>query len=169
MNHSAVNDINTTVTDDEIGRSQRQHMILRLGLIVCLIFIFMDTGSGSSKIDNRKYQNKEQSMNNIQKPKSQSPYVIRLNEVIINLKRNLNSQTFARNISGTYNGHYTVSRKDVTKQPPGTFLVQLRSIKLNEVPDLDFVYGVAKIYKAGPKESDLLFPLQGNLSFISEH
>lgn len=145
----------------ELERSRRLHL-KRLGVIICFVLIFMD--GGPQRTDVRPHR--EDTLSD-QSSKAQSSYTSKLNE-LINSKRNLNSPTtFARNITGVYHGKWELNTaKGNSSKSPGersakTFMMQLRSVKLNNVPDLDFVYGVAKVYKAGMGEADLFYPLQG--------
>ena len=150
-----------TANPTETERSRRLHL-KRLGVIICFVLIFMD--GGSPRADQRLHREEKVSD---QSSRSQSLYTSKLNEVIKS-KRNLNSpMLFARNITGVFHGNWDMNTgtANVSKSKrEKTFLMQLRSVKLNNVPDLDFVYGVAKIYKAGVSESDLFYPLQGACS-----
>lgn len=76
----------------EIERSRRQYMI-RLGLTICFVLIFMDGGSQKAA-----YTQKEKALNG-QNAKSDTKYSIRLNEVI-NSQRSLYTNTFASNLTG---------------------------------------------------------------------
>lgn len=39
--------------------------------------------------------------------------------------------------------------------------MQLRSCSVQNVPDLDFVYGVVRVFNAGTRKTDLQYPVQG--------
>jgi len=43
----------------------------------------------------------------------------------------------------------------------GKLLMQLRSVTIPNVNDLYFIYGVIKLYGAGPRMTDMLLPIQG--------
>lgn len=65
-------------------------------------------------------------------------------------------------MTGVFHGHWDFKTvKHQGDESTGTFLLQLRSSKIANVPDLDFVYGVVKVYKAGTRKTDLLYPVQG--------
>lgn len=151
----------------EVERSRRLYL-QRLGILICFVLLFFD---GTPKTDTR-YLNKEEAVIE-QSPRSQSSYITKLN-LLVSSTRNLNTQNYyARNITGIYRGHWEVggmreafdntnniSAKKISK----AVTIQLRSTKLKNVADLDFVYGVARIYNAGLGGSDLFFPLQGSIS-----
>ena len=159
----------------EVERSRRLHL-KRLGVIICFVLIFMDGGNPRSDI---KYLRKEGTVSD-QISKSQSSYVLKLNEVIAS-KRNLIQNFFPRNVTGVFHGMWgsdgSISslsdfqghRKQkqmglglgLTGSTQNIFMLQLKAIKLNNVPHLDFVYGVVKIYRAGIAGSDLFYPIQG--------
>jgi hypothetical protein len=143
----------------EPDRSSRRQSMIRLGLMLYFILIFMNESQ-------TKVYHKEEI---IAQNEPRSIYVNRLNEVINSQRHLYIENAYARNITGVFHGSWesgtvttstTSSIKDVQRQP-GTFVMQLRSIKLANVPDMDFVYGVAKLYKMGSKETDLMYPLQG--------
>jgi hypothetical protein len=79
----------------EIERSRRQY-IIRLGLTICFVLIFMD--GGSQKTADTKYTHKEKVLDG-QNIKSETKYTNRINEVI-NSQRNLYTNSFARNLTG---------------------------------------------------------------------
>lgn len=160
----------------EVERSRRLYL-KRLGVIICFVLIFMDGGTPRSDI---KYLRKEDTVSD-QSSNSQSLYAIKLNKVI-NSKRNLNIQNFfPRNISGVFHGMWAFDGSipsvpnfqgaqqqkqmglglGLAGSNQKVFMLQLKAIKLNNVPDLDFVYGVVKIYRAGAAGADLFYPLQG--------
>ena len=86
-------------------------------------------------------------------------------------QRNL-AQIYPRNITGIYQGEWD-RRSGPGKGDDGSvlapwnankhgrFLIQLRSTSLPTVPDLDFVYGVVKLYHTSSSETGVLFPIQG--------
>jgi hypothetical protein len=151
----------------EAERSQRLYA-KRLGVILCLLLIFMD--GGTPRQDNR-YLHKEETVTE-HNTQSQSSYISKLN-VVVSSTRNLDAQAYyARNITGIYHGLWEVDgvrgESNITetffaKKSAKALTMQLRSTKLRNVPDLDFVYGVARVYGAGFSGSDLFYPLQGQI------
>ena len=149
----------------EVERSRRLYA-KRLGVIICFLLIFMD--GGSPRPDNR-YLHKEETVTE-HNTLLQSAYISKLN-VVVSSTRSLNVQTYyARNITGIYHGLWEVDgvkgESNITetffaKKSAKALTMQLRSTKLKNVPDLDFVYGVARVYGAGFSGSDLFYPLQG--------
>ena len=164
-----------TYSPMELERSRRLNL-KRLGVIICFVLIFMDGGTPRSDI---KYIRKEGTVKD-QISKSQSSYVVKLNEAI-DSKRTLAQNFFPRNITGVFHGMWgsdgSISSLSDFQGPhrqkqmglglgmvgstEKIFMLQLKAIKLNNVPHLDFVYGVVKIYRAGVAGSDLFYPLQG--------
>jgi hypothetical protein len=154
----------------EVERSRRL-LLQRLGILICFVIIFFD---GATPKTDTRYVHKDEAVIE-QSPRSQSSYITKLN-MLVSSTRNLNSQNYyARNITGIYRGHWEVggiretsdntkniSSKKITK----AVTIQLRSTKLKNVADLDFVYGVARIYNAGLGGSDLFFPLQGKIEGV---
>lgn len=146
----------------EVERSRRMHL-KRLGVIICFILIFMDGGSTRQDV---KFLHKEDSVSS-QNTNSQSLYTSKLNNVINSQRSLVSRRQYPRNVTGVYHGKWqssSSSSRNTGELQGGsaqTFMMQLRSIKLDNVPDLDFVYGVVKIYKAGIADTDLFYPLQG--------
>jgi hypothetical protein len=58
---------------------------------------------------------------------------------------------------GVFHGHWNRQGDE----SPGNFLLQLRSSNIENVPDLDFVYGVVKVFNAGIRKTNLQYPVQG--------
>lgn len=154
----------------DVDRLRRQQ-IVRFGVIVCLILMLLDssnrqytdaraikTNSKANGIPNSKLLPRDftYQLNMISKGSSLDGF----DELI-----------YPRNLTGMFRGSY--SRKtEITRmldiadnQGPdnisGKLLMQLRSVSIPNVNDLHFVYGVIKLYGAGPRMSDLLLPIQG--------
>ena len=137
----------------------------RVGVIVCLILLFMDGGTpkGDYRYVHKEVVSSDQSTN------SQSSFVTKLNS-LVSSARNIKTQNlFARNVTGIYHGQWGLGGAKVPvetdmRKSSKAVTIQLRSVKLRSVADFDFVYGVARIYDAGISGSDLFYPLQGLVS-----
>jgi hypothetical protein len=156
------------ITPGEIERMRRQQF-LRLGLIVCMTLIFMDGNANrrdptavSSIPSNHKG-----SMDN-----SSNQYTKNLNN-IIDTTRKLPTLQYPKNITGVYNGIWerdivtsaSNDTRSTIKHTNGKYLLRLWSVRIDNVPNMDFVYGVIRIFKVGPKDSDIIYPLQGKQTF----
>lgn len=156
--------------NDNIERVRRQQ-ILQLGLILCLLLALMDGGQ-------RKNDDKEVSTRSGMTPVQQSvpsSFSEILRNVVNSQHNSLSANLFSQNVSGMYRGEWRVDLPTVaigsnnnTSISPKTKLVstgkmfmQLRSVAIPNVQHMEFVYGVVRMYGAGPRTSDLQFPLQG--------
>ena len=153
------------VLENPVDRERlRRQSILRVGLLVCLILVFLDGGvqqHSDPTSTTRGTTNYNPSHAN---PDIPVPYLKWLNQLTHEIGENLTAQ-FPRNCSGLYNGAWTKFSRTgntvVISNPVGNLLLQLRSVALIDIPGMDFVYGVIKLYKAGDKSDDVLYPLQG--------
>jgi hypothetical protein len=96
---------------------------------------------------------------------------------IISKGNGLDEIIYPRNITGMFKGNWGTSiikpnnndnnNDNITKNNNefryvnGKLLMQLKSVSIPYANDLHFVYGVIKLYGAGPRLSDMLLPIQG--------
>jgi hypothetical protein len=145
----------------------RRQSVLRIGLLICLILVFLDGGVQRRGDSTGFTRGSATSSLNNAKPDLPAPYLLQLNELLSKV-RGYNTTTFPRNCTGLYNGEWrraSIDAKNTAVKPNsevlGHLLLQLRSVALTDVPVMDFVYGVVKLYKGGETGSDLVYPLQG--------
>lgn len=156
----------------DVDRLRRQQ-IVRFGVIVCLILMLLDSS-------NRQYTDARTIKNNTNSKANGVPnskllprdFTYQLNMISKGSSLDgFDELIYPRNLTGMFRGSY--SRKtEITRMLDivdnhgpddisGRLLMQLRSISIPDVNDLHFVYGVIKLYGAGPRMSDLLLPIQG--------
>lgn len=155
--------------DDGQGAQMRRNQVVRLGLIICLLLALFDSGPGNRPISSLS----EHSDTTARKPTAATE---RLNSVL-NSKRSL-ALRFPRNVTGLYRGSWdrsshivTESARNSSSRPGvawgqtlsenGKILMQLKSVAIDNVAELSFVYGIIRLSGAGPRNSDMLYPVQG--------
>ena len=163
--------------EDDDGQGQmRRNQVVRLGLIICLLLALFDSsGPGGRPIGSLS----EHSDVTARKPTAATE---RLNSVL-NSKRSL-ALKFPRNVTGLYRGNWERSAQIVaqgasnsssrpgglatslvawgqTLSENGKILMQLKSVAIDNVAELSFVYGIIRLSGAGPRNSDTLYPVQG--------
>lgn len=166
---------------DQQERSRRQQA-LRTFILLCVILSLMEGMNSNARSNVSVVSNKMSAVNGDGSSAVESPFVQRVNE-IIDAGRDPRL-TYPRNVTGMYRGLWERQRRD--KAPAssnygngngtaipsrvswdgsagGSVLMQLKSVPIDHLNDLTFVYGVVKLFGAGPKSSDMLFPLQGAL------
>jgi len=158
---------------DRVRRAQ----VVRLGLILCLLLALFDSTPSPRELNEQAQDSKP------------SPYKERLNALINDEKRSLHiSETFPRNVTGLYRGSWarfsshdngtgnaasakaspvsigialsTLSGSGVSPTS-GKILMQLKSVAIENVAEMSFVYGVIRLSGAGVRGADLLYPTQG--------
>ena len=160
----------------------RRQQLIRFALLLCIMILFLDRPENVHPLPSSSSSG--DSDGDITGGQPSTVYQQRLTNVM----RNLHSQeSYPRNITGIYQGTWVTYGKneikvsinstesdttfkdiDQNSTPAettrnGQMLIQIRSINVAEVPELDFVYGVVKLFKADSTSSDVLYPLQGSL------
>lgn len=166
-------------TRNSINEQRRRQKILQLGLMLCFILMLFDGNNRDTKKNNNDISNYQNDL--ISNSKSNIVYTNRLNNVINSyLDKNSLKYIAKYNASGIYRGtwddntislleqshtkSYQSSYNNMYKdriQRSGKLFIQLKTTSVSNVDNLDFLFGVVKLYGAGPKASDLLYPIQG--------
>ena len=172
--------------DAEIRDRLRRAQVVRLGLILCLLLALFDTGPGS-----RGLGSVNESQADVKKPSAyvetlnahisanakrnlQTPMLFPRN--VTGLYRG-NWERLST--SSSSHGNVSASANNLVQQTPsiasslsslgasssslssGKILMQLKSVVIESVVDMSFVYGVIRMTGAGARGADLLYPTQG--------
>jgi len=166
---------------DNNARNRQQ--IIRIGTVICLILMLLDS-SNRQFTDGRaiKTNNNNNNNNNNGIPTANSlpqDFTNSLNIIAkgSSLVDGFDELVYPRNLTGMFRGVYsknelgTESKRNLvetdnrqnsdSRHISGKLLMQLRSVSIPNVYDLHFVYGVIKLYGAGPRMADMLLPVQG--------
>ena len=158
--------------NEAVERTRRAHAI-RVGLMLTLFLTMFDTNNNRSAAMSKRTE----------PPKAAKTASTERINAIINEKRKLQQPSFPKNVTGLYRGTWEkqgsdsfllspVNGKNTTSWvvslsgsslPPsqGKLLMQLKSLPWENIPDLNFVYGVIRLSGASQRTGDLLYPVQG--------
>jgi hypothetical protein len=171
---NGANGFEEAIMDRERARLQREKL-LKFGLFLMFLMIFLDGGVPRRGSPYGPYASGGPAAPSelLPTPEQAAQFTARLKAVVGSTR---SSQLYPRNVTGIFQGDWNVLKKDAgsssssssvgTAAPwngrnAGRFLLQLRSVPLAAVPELDFVYGVVKMYKSSSAETGYLFPVQG--------
>lgn len=135
--------------ENDAERNRRQQL-LRLGLIICLVFLLLD-GSSETKYKNTKLQNKLQSKVEIRLPEY---HTSKINNIIEKssprelLESPVNVTTMFRGSWTEHSWNNSSTNSSAVSTDTGFMLMPLKSVPVKGVSGMSFVYGVVDLYSS---------------------
>jgi hypothetical protein len=150
----------------------RRQQIIRLGVVICLILMLLQSSQFTAG-PAVKTTSSSNSNNGVSNANSlPHDFTTQLNMISKGSSQvdGLDQLIYPRNLTGMFKGNWKTDSgirnlNDIENSnnafTSGKLLMQLRSVTIPNVNDLYFIYGVIKLYGAGPRMTDMLLPIQG--------